>query len=78
MKFVEAAGLIKFDFLGLKTLTVISTAIETIKKTGYKLNILKIPLTDVTSFEMISRGETVGVFSTRKFRDAGCIKKTKA
>lgn len=62
MKWVEKAGLVKFDFLGLKTLTVIETAVNLIQKRGINLDIQKIPLDDAKSYEMVSRGDTVGVF----------------
>lgn len=60
---VEAAGLIKFDFLGLKTLSVIQKAIEMIEKFhGIKLDINKIPLNDKNTFDMLSKKLTLGVF----------------
>ena len=62
MKYVEAAGLVKFDFLGLKTLTVLSKAEQLIRNTGKSIDISKIPLDDKKTFEMISHGETTGVF----------------
>jgi DNA polymerase-3 subunit alpha len=62
MKWVEAAGLVKFDFLGLKTLTVLQTAVRLLARRGITLNIEKIPLDDKKTYEMLARGETVGVF----------------
>ena len=62
MKFVESAGLVKFDFLGLKTLTVLSTAVELCKEKGVEIDLSTIPLDDTATFEMIGRGETTGVF----------------
>ncbi len=62
MKWVEAAGLVKFDFLGLKTLTVIDTAVKLLKKRGIEIDIQTIPLDDPAPYEMISHGDTVGVF----------------
>jgi len=62
MKFVEAAGLVKFDFLGLKTLTVLSTTIKLIRQRGDSINLEKIPLNNQTTFGMMGRGETTGVF----------------
>ncbi|MEX0590335.1 MAG: DNA polymerase III subunit alpha [Xanthobacteraceae bacterium] len=62
MKWVEAAGLVKFDFLGLKTLTVLETATRLLAQRGIKLDIQKIPLDDKKTYGMLSRGETVGVF----------------
>ena len=68
MKFVEDAGLIKFDFLGLKTLTVIDRALQLIGQRGQAIDLLTIPLDDARTFEMLSRGEAVGVF---QFEGAG-------
>ncbi|MEQ9115631.1 MAG: DNA polymerase III subunit alpha [Rickettsiales bacterium] len=62
MKYAEAVGLIKFDFLGLKTLTVISKAAKLIKKILPDFDIRKIPLDDKKTFEMLGRGDSVGVF----------------
>ncbi len=62
MKWVEPAGLVKFDFLGLKTLTVLQTAVELIARKGIKIDLTAIPLDDAKSYEMMTRGETVGVF----------------
>ncbi|MGB0682802.1 MAG: DNA polymerase III subunit alpha [Magnetovibrionaceae bacterium] len=62
MKYVESTGLIKFDFLGLKTLTVLTTAVNLIKEGGKVIDLSTIPLDDKPSFEMMSRGETTGVF----------------
>jgi DNA polymerase-3 subunit alpha len=62
MKWVEAAGLVKFDFLGLKTLTVLQTAVRLLSRRAISLDIDKIPLDDKKTYEMLARGETVGVF----------------
>jgi DNA polymerase-3 subunit alpha len=62
MKWVEQAGLVKFDFLGLKTLTVLQTAVDLIKRRGIDIDLSKIPLDDPETYAMLSRGETVGVF----------------
>jgi DNA polymerase-3 subunit alpha len=62
MKWVEAAGLVKFDFLGLKTLTVIDTARKLIARNGPDIDPLSIPLDDKASYELMQRGDTVGVF----------------
>ncbi|HET9451741.1 MAG TPA: DNA polymerase III subunit alpha, partial [Aggregicoccus sp.] len=62
---VEAAGLVKFDFLGLKTLTVIQHALDLVnrgKKEEEKILRHKIPLDDKATFDLMSRGETAGVF----------------
>ena len=62
MKYVEMAGLVKFDFLGLKTLTVIKKAIELIAERGIDINIDQIPLDDEPTFKLLTEGDTVGVF----------------
>src|SRR5258708_18460385 len=62
MKWVEPAGLVKFDFLGLKTLTVLATAVRCVRKRGVEVDLLRIPLDDARTFEMLASGETVGVF----------------
>jgi len=62
MKWVEPAGLVKFDFLGLKTLTTLSTCVDLLKPRGIKVDLAHIPLDDQKTFEMLGRGETVGVF----------------
>lgn len=62
MKYVEQTGLIKFDFLGLKTLTVITTAERLIRQVEPDFDINRVPLDDRKSFEMLARGEGVGVF----------------
>ncbi|MCG3172838.1 MAG: DNA polymerase III subunit alpha [Myxococcota bacterium] len=62
---VEKAGLVKFDFLGLKTLTVIEMALQYIEKSQPdkgRINLSAIPLDDAGVYRMISRGETAGVF----------------
>ncbi|SHG11461.1 DNA polymerase III, alpha subunit [Kaistia soli DSM 19436] len=62
MKWVESAGLVKFDFLGLKTLTVLETAVALVAKRGIRLDLSALPLDDKPTYEMLMRGETVGVF----------------
>ncbi|MFK0330570.1 DNA polymerase III subunit alpha [Rhizobium sp. NPDC090275] len=62
MKWVEQAGLVKFDFLGLKTLTTLKVAVDFVAKRGIKVDLAAIPLDDKLTYEMLSRGETVGVF----------------
>jgi DNA polymerase III subunit alpha len=68
MKYAEAAGLVKFDFLGLKTLTVLSHACKLIAKRGITIDLSKLPLDDAPTYAMLSRGESVGVF---QFESAG-------
>jgi len=62
MKWVENAGLVKFDFLGLKTLTTLDIAVRLLRNRGVEVDLAKIPLDDRKSYEMLARGETVGVF----------------
>ena len=62
MKWVEAAGLVKFDFLGLKTLTVIQNCMELLKLRGTAFDINLIPLDDRKSFELYAAARTVAVF----------------
>ncbi len=62
MKYVELAGLVKFDFLGLKTLTVLERAHELIEARGIDLDLGALPLDDRPTFEMLAQGETTGVF----------------
>ncbi|MGH6849121.1 MAG: DNA polymerase III subunit alpha [Methylocella sp.] len=62
MKWAEAAGLVKFDFLGLKTLTIVATCLKLLKRRGITVDLAKIPLDDKQTYAMLERGETVGVF----------------
>jgi DNA polymerase III subunit alpha len=63
MKYAEAAGLVKFDFLGLKTLTVIFDTVKLVNQIrGINLDINKIKLDDKLTFEMLSDGDSIGVF----------------
>ena len=62
MKWVEPAGLVKFDFLGLKTLTVLDVAVKLLKQRGVEVDLATLPLDDKQSYEMLARGEVVGVF----------------
>ena len=62
MKYVEKAGLVKFDFLGLKTLTIISKTIEILKEKSIYLDIENISLSDSKTFELLRSGQTTGVF----------------
>ena len=62
-KQVESVGLIKMDFLGLKTLSIIKDALENIEASkGVKIDIDAIPLDDSATYELYSRGETTGLF----------------
>ncbi len=62
MKWVEPAGLVKFDFLGLKTLTVIDRAVALIKKRGVDVDMAALPLDDRATYEMLGEGAATGVF----------------
>jgi len=63
MHSIEALGLLKMDFLGLKNLTIIENTIKLIEKLrGIKINIDEIPLEDKKAFELFRRADTVGVF----------------
>ncbi len=72
MKWVEQAGLVKFDFLGLKTLTVLAMACRLIAARTAPVELEAIPLDDAKTYEMLSRGDTVGVFQLESsgMRDA--------
>ena len=58
----ENAGLVKFDILGLNTLTIISKTIQMLKNKKINLDINKIPLNDPKIFDLLSTGETTGLF----------------
>lgn len=77
MKFVEMAGLVKFDFLGLKTLTVIQKACEMVRNKGIDINISHIPLDDRTTFDLLTRIETVGVFQVESAGMKDVLKRMK-
>jgi DNA polymerase-3 subunit alpha len=62
MKWVELAGLVKFDFLGLKTLTVLARARDLLARRGTNLDLTNLPLGDRPTYDLLSRGDTVGVF----------------
>jgi DNA polymerase-3 subunit alpha len=62
MKWVEPAGLVKFDFLGLKTLTVLARTCELLAARGVALDLAHLPLDDPGAYALMARGETVGLF----------------
>ena len=62
MKYVESSGLVKFDFLGLKTLSVLQKAVELLDKRGVTIDLGALPLDDPAVYELMKRGDTVGVF----------------
>lgn len=62
-KLVEAAGLVKFDFLGLKTLTVLEKAVDLIRRgRGIDVDLARLPLDDVPSYQLLAKADTIGVF----------------
>jgi DNA polymerase-3 subunit alpha len=77
MKEAEKAGLVKFDFLGLKTLTVIHTAVGLIRAGGQEFDLSSIPMDDPAVYEMISRGDTTGVFQLESSGFREILKKLK-
>ena len=62
MKWVESAGLVKFDFLGLKTLTVIDRALKHLARRGVSVDMASLPLDDPGAYELMGNAQTVGVF----------------
>ena len=62
MKWVEQAGLVKFDFLGLKTLSVLQNAVDLLKRRDVTLDLSQVPLDDRPTYEMLGRAESTGVF----------------
>lgn len=63
MKDVEKIGLVKFDFLGLKTLTIMKKAVQLIKETrGVELDLGRLPLNDRKTLRLLAEGDTTGVF----------------
>lgn len=77
MKYAEAAGLVKFDFLGLKTLTVLKRACDLLAPRGITLDLLALPEGDKPSYEMLGRGDTVGVFQLESAGMRDTLKKLK-
>jgi DNA polymerase-3 subunit alpha len=62
MKWVEPAGLVKFDFLGLKTLTTLDYTVKMINRNGTTFALTDIPIDDKPTFDMMTAGDVVGVF----------------
>ena len=71
MKIIEKIGLIKMDFLGLETLTIMDDTIKLLKNQGIELDLRSIPLDDRATYELLSSGNTSGVFQleSRGMRD---------
>ena len=60
---IEEVGLVKMDFLGIRNLSILGQAVEIVQQTsGQKIDLLKIPLDDKKAFELMARGETMGLF----------------
>ncbi len=72
MKYVEQAGLVKFDFLGLKTLTVLNKAAELVRASEPGFDLAALPLDDAEAYRTMAKGDTVGVFQLESsgMRDA--------
>jgi DNA polymerase III subunit alpha len=62
MKYVEGAGLVKFDFLGLKTLSVLKKAVELLSDRGIDVDLDALAWDDTEVYDLLQRGDTVGVF----------------
>jgi DNA polymerase-3 subunit alpha len=63
MKPLESVGLLKMDFLGLKTLTIVQEAVEWVERNhGVKLDVSTLPMDDQPTFDLLNRGDTVAVF----------------
>ncbi len=79
MKYVEAAGLVKFDFLGLKTLSVLKEGRRLLAEQGVEVDFEKLPWDDDAVYQLIQRGDAVGVFqleSEGMRRTLGAIRPT--
>ncbi len=77
MKYVEKAGLVKFDFLGLKTLTVIVKTLEYLARDGVVVDINAIPLDDAKTYAMLGQGDATGVFQLESSGMREVLKKLK-
>ncbi len=77
MKHVEQASLVKFDFLGLKTLTVIEQALAILKAQGIEVDIARIPLDDASTYAMLRRGDAAGVFQFEGQGMRDCLRQMK-
>ena len=79
MKYAEAAGLVKFDFLGLKTLTTIFETVKLIEKTrGIKIDISNLKLDDTLTFKMLGTGDSIGVFQIESSGMRSVLRQMKA
>ena len=79
MKFAESAGMVKFDFLGLKTLSVINLALDHIEETtGVRPDIANVPLDDAPTFAMLAKGDATAVFQFESEGMRGCLRDMRA
>jgi DNA polymerase-3 subunit alpha len=65
MKWVEPAGLVKFDFLGLTTLTVLDLAAKMVRRRGIEIDLSALPLDDAKAYDLMAQSETVGEFQVK-------------
>lgn len=77
MKYVEQTGLVKFDFLGLKTMTVVQRTVDLLRDEGIEIDVLQIPLDDQKSYDLMTRGDTVGVFQLESAGMQDALRKVK-
>jgi DNA polymerase III subunit alpha len=77
MDFLEECGLIKMDFLGLKTLTVIEDALDLVRKKGVAIELKSIPENDPATFRMFCEGKSTGAFQFESSGMQGILKKAK-
>jgi DNA polymerase-3 subunit alpha len=77
MKYVEAIGLLKMDFLGLRTLTVIDKVVKELNNKGIEIEIDNIPLNDKETYNLFSMGETIGIFQFESSGMRDYLKKLK-
>ena len=77
MKYVEQASLVKFDFLGLKTLTVIEQALAILRGQGVAIDIAAIPLDDAKTYAMLRKGDAAGVFQFEGQGMRDCLRQMK-
>ncbi len=77
MKYAEMAGLVKFDFLGLKTLTVIAKTVELIREFNQDFLIDTIPLDDIKSYKMLANGDSSGIFQFESVGMRDALRKLK-
>ena len=78
MKYAEAASLVKFDFLGLKTLTVIERALRILREQGVEVDISAIPLDDAKTYAMLAKGDAAGVFQFEGQGMRDCLRQMRA